>query len=278
MSNLDVLPTLTPFGLHLLAEGRHYRSFDKLGAHRVEVGGTTGGRFAVSAPNASGVVVVGDFNDWQAGSAPLSPREDAGIWEEFVPGVGEGARYKYRVSSRLNDYVSERADPYGFAAEVRPRTASLVANLDGHVWRDAEWMRRRRDWKPLSSPMSVYEVHLGSWRRRDDPEWPWLTYRELGAALAEYVGDLGYTHIELLPIGEDFTPVPRLDEPVGVPVGGYWREVLNSDAADYGGSGVGNLGGVASQPHSHHGRPFHVRVAAPPLGVKVLGPAIGERS
>ena len=202
MSNLDVLPTLTPFDLHLLAEGRHYRSFDKLGAHPVEIGGTTGVRFAVWAPNASGVDVVGDFNDWQAGSAPLSPREDAGIWEGFVPGVGEGARYKYRVSSRLNDYVSERADPYGFAAEVRPRTASLVANLDGHVWRDADWMRRRRDWKPLSSPVSVYEVHLGSWRRRDDPESPWLTYRELGAALAEYVGDLGYTHVELLPIGE----------------------------------------------------------------------------
>ncbi len=195
-------PALSPFDLHLLAEGRHYRSFEKLGAHLVDIDGTAGVRFAVWAPNADAVDVVGDFNDWQPGRTPLALHADAGIWEGVAPGVAEGALYKYRVASRLNGYVSERADPYGFGAEIRPRTASRVVDIEGHPWADADWLRQRRDWNPLSSPLSIYEVHLGSWRRRDGSETPWLSYQELAVALADYVRDMGYTHVELMPITE----------------------------------------------------------------------------
>jgi 1,4-alpha-glucan branching enzyme len=191
---------LTAFDLHLLAEGRHYRSFDKLGAHVAESGGVAGVHFAVWAPNAARVDVIGDFNDWQAGRTPLELRPDAGVWEGFVAGVAPGARYKYRVASRWGGYVSERADPYGFAAEIRPQTASKVADLRGYRWGDGAWMARRRRDVPLDAPMSIYEVHLGSWRRSDGHAW--LSYAELAEALVDYVTDMGYTHVELLPISE----------------------------------------------------------------------------
>ena len=191
---------LTSFDLHLLAEGRHYRSFDKLGAHPREMNGTTGVHFAVWAPNAEQVDVIGDFNDWRAGTVPLSERE-AGIWEGFVAGLKPGALYKYRVASRHNGYVSERADPYGFAAELRPQTASKVVDLDGFEWNDEVWLEHRRNWDPIAAPISIYEVHLGSWRRSPD-DHGWLTYAELARELSEYVREMGYTHVELLPISE----------------------------------------------------------------------------
>ncbi len=193
-------PGLSPFDLHLLAEGRHYRSFEKLGAHPSVVDGAPGVRFAVWAPNAERVDVIGDFNDWRTGDAPLAMREQSGVWEGFVPGVEPGALYKYRVASRSHGYVSERADPYGFGAEIRPQTASKVVDLDGYAWQDDGWLRRRREWNPLAEPMSIYEVHLGSWRRGADNGW--LSYRELGAALAAYAQEMGYTHVELMPVTE----------------------------------------------------------------------------
>jgi 1,4-alpha-glucan branching enzyme len=192
----------TPFDLHLLAEGRHYRSFDKLGAHvRRTAGGIQGVDFAVWAPNAERVELLGDFNGWTAGDTPMRARHEAGVWECFVPDLSPGALYKYRVVSRLNGYESERADPYGFGAEIRPRTASKVVDLDEYVWDDAGWMAR---WRAgvLESPVSIYEVHLGSWRRAPEDGNRWLTYRELAPALATYVTDMGYTHVELLPITE----------------------------------------------------------------------------
>lgn len=202
MSDQGAAPELSAFDLHLLAEGRHYRSFDKLGAHVREVDGTLGVHFAVWAPNATRVDVVGDFNGWRTGTTPLVLRPDAGIWEAFVPGVAPGALYKYRLVSQWNGYETERADPCGFGAETRPDTASRVVDLDGYRWHDAAWLERRRTWDPLSAPIAIYEVHLGSWRRVGDKGPRWLTYRELADALPSYVVDMGFTHVELMPITE----------------------------------------------------------------------------
>jgi 1,4-alpha-glucan branching enzyme len=200
MSDRTAEQALTPFDLHLLAEGRHYRSFEKLGAHVAEVDGVRGVRFAVWAPNAERVDVIGDFNGWSDGETQLQVRHEAGVWEVFAPGVPSGARYKYRVWSRWNDYVSDRADPYGFAAEIRPNTASVVTDLRGYGWSDAGWMDARRQRDPVHAPLSIYEMHLGSWRRGADGRW--LTYREMAPALAEYARHMGFTHVELLPINE----------------------------------------------------------------------------
>jgi 1,4-alpha-glucan branching enzyme len=185
-----------------MAEGKHYQSFEKLGAHVRTIDGVRGVHFAVWAPNAARVDLVGDFNGWRADATPLRFRHEAGIWEGFVRDIGPGALYKFRVVSRFDGYESERADPYGFGAEVRPRTASKVVDLGAYRWADAIWMERRRRGNPIEAPVSIYEVHLGSWKRSPDEGGRWLTYRELAPALARYVRDLGYTHVELLPIAE----------------------------------------------------------------------------
>ncbi|MFN8059947.1 MAG: alpha-amylase family glycosyl hydrolase, partial [Vicinamibacterales bacterium] len=202
MSRITPLNALTDFDLHLLTEGTHYRSFDKLGAHVCEVDGLAGVRFAVWAPNARQVDVIGTFNGWRAGATPLRHRSEAGVWEAFVPGVRPGASYKYRIESSVDRYVVDRADPYGFGAELRPETAFRVVDLDGFAWRDAQWIERRRQTDVLTAPISIYEVHLGSWRRCPEDGNRWLTYRELADVLTAYVRDMGYTHVELLPISE----------------------------------------------------------------------------
>jgi len=191
---------LTEFDLHLLAEGTHYRTYEKLGAHLRRVGGVTGVHFAVWAPNASRVSVVGDFNGWDPATHPLTRRHEAGVWETFIPGVKVGALYKYRVDGPGGRFHGDKADPYGFAAEIRPLTASKVAELDGYEWRDADWIAERLTRNAVIEPMSIYEVHLGSWRRGENNRW--LTYREMAPLLADYVHDMGYTHVELLPITE----------------------------------------------------------------------------
>ncbi|MBP7777069.1 MAG: 1,4-alpha-glucan branching protein GlgB [Acidobacteria bacterium] len=193
---------ISSFDLHLLAEGTHYRSFEKLGAHVGERDGVAGVNFAVWAPNASQVDVIGDFNHWRAGATPLRMRPEASVWEAFVPGVGPGEAYKYRIESRFNGYVAERADPYGFGAEVRPKTASKVVDLEGFNWTDGAWLDERRKRDMLASPMSIYELHLGSWRRSPDDGNRWLTYREMAPLLARYAREMGYTHVELLPVTE----------------------------------------------------------------------------
>ncbi|NJN87194.1 MAG: 1,4-alpha-glucan branching enzyme [Leptolyngbyaceae cyanobacterium SL_7_1] len=214
-------PLVTEFDIHLFTEGNHHRIYEKLGAHLTEINGVSGVYFAVWAPNARNVSVLGDFNWWD-GRKHQMRKVGNGVWELFIPGVGVGDRYKYEVKNP-EGHIYEKSDPYGFQQEVRPKTASVVADLDNYEWSDREWMEHRRHVDPLSQPVSVYEVHLGSWlhassaepyRRPDGTEEPavivadlkpgarFLTYRELAARLIPYVKELGFTHIELLPIAE----------------------------------------------------------------------------
>jgi 1,4-alpha-glucan branching enzyme len=191
---------LTDYDLHLLAEGRHWRSYEKLGAHRIELDGVRGVRFAVWAPNATAVSVVGDFNGWDGSGHGLRLRMPGGIWELFVPGLDVGTLYKFRVTGA--EGTSDRSDPYGFAGELPPRTASIVTDLGNHRWQDQEWMRARASRDPLAMPVSIYEVHLGSWRRPGSAPDRWLTYADLERELVPYVVEQGFTHVEFLPPAE----------------------------------------------------------------------------
>jgi 1,4-alpha-glucan branching enzyme len=193
------MSTLTSDDLHLYNEGTHHRLYDKLGAHLTQQNGVNGTYFAVWAPNAEHVSVLGDWNGWhQAGGHVLRPRDSSGIWEGFIPNVGQGARYKYFIRSHNQGYEVQKADPLGFHHETPPRTASIVWPLD-YTWNDAAWMRERAQRNALSAPMSIYELHLESWQRNGDRM---LTYRELAERLADYVVDTGFTHVELMPIME----------------------------------------------------------------------------
>ncbi|MFI5779156.1 1,4-alpha-glucan branching protein GlgB [Nocardia sp. NPDC051570] len=204
------LPTIGELDLHLIGEGRHERLWDVLGAHPRDYttldGEVSGTSFAVWAPNARGVSVIGDFDGWSGNSAPMRTLGGSGVWELFVPGIGPGARYKFRVHGADGRTV-DHADPLAFATELPPASASVVTDSDYH-WRDSDWLdaRERTDW--TRAPMSIYEVHLGSWR-------PGLGYREAADQLAEYVRAQGYTHVELLPIAEH-------------PFGGSWGYQVTS--------------------------------------------------
>ena len=199
MSALE--PTLSEFDLYLFAEGTHALAYEKLGAHLTLKDARPGVHFATWAPNAKLVSVIGDFNGWNPATNVLQPSH-AGIWEGFVPDVGPGAIYKYHLESQYGGYQVDKADPYGFAAEIRPQTASRVWDLESYTWNDGEWMAGRSGKNSLGSPISVYEVHLGSWRRVPEQGNRWLTYREIAALLGDYVRDQGFTHVELLPITE----------------------------------------------------------------------------
>jgi 1,4-alpha-glucan branching enzyme len=193
--------TLSEFDLYLLVEGTHYRAYEKLGAHLTEKDGRRGVHFAVWAPNAKRVSVIGEFNDWNPQANSMRP-SSAGVWEGFVPDIGQGATYKYHIESRYSDYKVDKADPYGFAAEIRPQTGSRVWNLEEYSWHDDAWMASRAKKNGLGSAISIYEVHLGSWRRAPEEGNRWLSYRELAPLLATYVHEAGFTHVELLPIME----------------------------------------------------------------------------
>jgi 1,4-alpha-glucan branching enzyme len=188
---------LTDYDLHLLGEGRHWKSYEKLGAQLRAADGAAGVHFAVWAPNAEAVSVVGDFNGWDGRRHGMRRRIPSGIWELFVPALGPGTLYKYRVHA--DGTFSDRADPYGFGAEVPPRTASMVVDLSSHAWRDQEWMAGRAARNSLSSPMTIYEVHLGSWRRPGEDRHRWLSYAELARELVPYCLEMGFTHVEFLP-------------------------------------------------------------------------------
>jgi 1,4-alpha-glucan branching enzyme len=192
---------LSDFDQYLFAEGTHSRAYEKLGAHLSERNGHLGVQFAVWAPNAGRVSVIGDFNNWNI-SADIMRPSSAGVWEGFIPDIGSGAVYKYHVISRDRPYAVDKADPYGFAAEIRPRTASRVWDLQDYSWLDRSWMANRAKNNSLNSPISIYEVHLGSWRRVPEEANRWLTYREMAPILADYVHDAGFTHVEFLPIME----------------------------------------------------------------------------
>ena len=192
---------LTDDDLYLFNEGNHYRLYRKLGAHVLQGPEAPGTYFAVWAPDAAQVWVTGDFNGWDKGQHPLSQRAQSGIWEGFIPGLGPGSLYKYHVASKYRAYRVDKADPFAFWFEGPPRTASIVWDLD-YAWEDGDWMARRHRANALDSPQSVYEVHLGSWRRVPEEGDRFLTYRELAPLLAEHVQRLGFTHVEFMPVME----------------------------------------------------------------------------
>ncbi|MDH3329623.1 MAG: alpha-amylase family glycosyl hydrolase, partial [Desulfobulbaceae bacterium] len=193
---------LTAFDTHLFNEGTHERIYEKLGAHLLTVDGTEGVGFAVWAPNARKVSIIGDFNNWNGDSHPMFS-SDSGIWSLFIPGLQEFSVYKYRITSQSNE-TFDKSDPYGFAMEERPRTGSVVVDLQHYNWHDEEWMISRHKTQALDKPISIYELHLASWNKLPDEQWGtrYLTYRELAESLIPYVLDMGYTHIELMPIAE----------------------------------------------------------------------------
>jgi 1,4-alpha-glucan branching enzyme len=194
------LPTLGELDLHLVLEGRHEQLYQRLGAHVREIDGVVGTAFAVWAPNARSVSIVGDFNSWDGRLHPMRSLGAAGIWELFIPDAGEGTKYKFEIRTR-DGQLRIKADPLAFAAEVPPANASVV-HRSRHEWGDDGWLERRRERDVLREPMSIYEVHLGSWRRNPMERNRTLTYLELADELADYVRDLGFTHVELLPVME----------------------------------------------------------------------------
>ena len=192
---------LTDNDLYLFNEGNHFHLYEKLGAHVVSRGGTRGTSFAVWAPDAEVVYVMGDFNGWNQTSHALRSRAVSGIWEGFIPGVEEGAKYKFHVCSRYQGYRAEKADPFAFHGETSPLTASIVWDL-GYLWGDDAWMTDRSRRNHAQSAMAIYEVHIGSWMRVPGENNRFLSYREMAPRLAEYVKRMGFTHVEFLPVME----------------------------------------------------------------------------
>jgi 1,4-alpha-glucan branching enzyme len=188
------------FDLYLWSQGELIDSYQKFGAHWRVIDGVSGVNFAVWAPNARRVAVIGDFNQWDNRVHPMHRHGESGVWEVFVPNIGIGARYKFEIKSQYHLYQAEKFDPFGFGSEMRPNTASVVEDLSDYTWHDEAWVAQRGATNWLEQPMSIYEVHLGSWRRTPDNEW--LTYRDLVDTLLPYVKQMGYTHIELMPIAE----------------------------------------------------------------------------
>ena len=206
---------ITDFEYYLFGEGRFRYSYEKLGAHICEIDGVKGVNFTVWAPNAYRVSVIGSFNRWDERIHPMRRNISNGIWELFIPDIEEGVLYRYDLRSHNMGYRAQKSDPYGFFHEVRPNNASVVVNLDGYNWGDDEWMTKREETDPLKSPMSTYEVHLGSWKRKNGNEW--LTYRELADELIPYLKEMNFTHVELMPIAEH-----PLDASWGYQVTGYF--------------------------------------------------------
>jgi len=189
---------LSDWDYHLFNEGSHTRLWEKLGSHVVTRDGVTGTMFAVWAPNAASVSVMGDWNGWNPEELHLEDRGPSGIWEGFVPHVGKGAHYKFHIRSKYNNYRVDKADPFGILHETPPATASVVWNLD-YEWHDDDWMRDRAQRNAFTAPMSIYEMHIGSWKREGDRP---LTYRELAVPLSDYLRKMNFTHVELLPVME----------------------------------------------------------------------------
>lgn len=206
---------ITDFDLHLFNEGTHHKVFEKLGAHLMTKDGIKGTHFAVWAPSAMSVSVICNYNYWNGTSHPMSPVGSSGVWTLFIPDIGPGEMYKYEIRTQSGDYL-KKADPYAFYSEMRPGTASIVYDLDnGYEWNDAEWLQCRDCGNAFNKPVSIYEVHLGSWLRTDENNF--ISYREYADKLVSYVVDMGFTHIELLPVAEH-----PLDDSWGYQVTGYY--------------------------------------------------------
>ncbi len=200
MANVIHYSRFSEFDIYLFKSGKHFRLYEKLGSHQIEVAGQQGTYFALWAPNAEAVSVVGDFNGWNTESHHLSPRWDgSGIWEGFLPGLGQGTLYKYSITAKDGRKI-EKGDPFARFWEIPPRTASIVWDAP-HNWEDKDWMEKRKEKADAAAPYSIYEVHLGSWRKKSDSPDS-LDYRELADELVAYVRDMGFTHIELLPVME----------------------------------------------------------------------------
>jgi 1,4-alpha-glucan branching enzyme len=210
-------PILTDFDLHLLSEGTHFDAYEKLGAHLREIEGVPGVAFAVWAPNARRVSVVGDFNRWNGRRHPMRVRGASGIWELFLPGLGAGEIYKYEIKPRDNGLMGLKADPFAFYSELRPKTASVVHDIHRYTWHDEVWMAERPRRQAFDAPLAIYEVHLGSWMRVPEEGDRMLNYRELAERLVDYVQKMGFTHVELLPVMEH-----PLDESWGYQTTGYF--------------------------------------------------------
>lgn len=193
---------LTDHDIYLIKEGNHFKLYEKMGSHLAEVDGVQGVHFAVWAPNAEAVTVIGDFNGWDKASHPLKVRADAsGIWEGFIPGIGNGTVYKYHIASRFNGYRVDKGDPFAFHSETPPLTASVVWDLT-YEWDDRGWMADRHEKNSLEAPVSIYEIHHGSWRRVPEEENRSLSYQEMAEYLPDYLSTMGFTHVEFLPIME----------------------------------------------------------------------------
>ena len=200
MSKVQSHSLFTDFDINLFKAGKHFRLYEKLGAHLIEVDGVKGTYFAVWAPSARSVSVVGDFNFWIQGEHQLNVRWDgSGIWEGFAPGVEKGSTYKYKIQSNNGGIITEKADPFALYCEHPPHTASVIWDLD-YQWKDDKWMKSRKETNGLDKPYSVYEVHLGSWKRNEQGKF--LTYLELADQLVSYVKETGFTHVEFMPIME----------------------------------------------------------------------------
>jgi 1,4-alpha-glucan branching enzyme len=197
-------PVLSDFDLHLFGEASHLRLYEKHGAHLIDHAGVRGVCFAVWAPNAERVSVIGDFNQWDGRRHPMRPRGASGVWELFIPELAQGDLYRFEIKTRYLGYIALKSDPCAFASELRPKTASVIWDLDRYEWHDREWMASRGARQSFEAPMSIYEVHPGSWKREPDPQYGqrWFTYRELAERLIPYVKDLGFTHLELMPVTE----------------------------------------------------------------------------
>lgn len=223
---MEARPKLTDFDLFLYGKGAHYRTYEKFGAHLLEEDGKKGVYFAVWAPNAQHVSVIGSFNNWEAWIHPMKPIGNSGVWELFIPSVKEGDQYKFEIKGQ-HGFWAQKADPYAFAAEVRPHTASVVCDLGRYQWNDTAWIEQRGKTKWHEKPISVYEVHLGSWKRNVEQGNRWLTYRELADQLIPYVKEMGYTHIELMPIAEH-----PFDGSWGYQTGGYFAPTSRFGSPD----------------------------------------------
>lgn len=195
------IPVLTDYDMYLYSQGNHYSIYEKLGAHIIEHQGVRGTLFSLWAPSASRVSVLGDFNQWDGRRHMMRNRGSSGIWELFVPHLGQDLLYKYEIRTQSGTILT-KADPFAFRFEKRPKTAAVVHDLCRYVWKDKSWMSSRDKKNYLEEPMAVYEVHLGSWKRKGDKENRWLTYREAEEDLIPYVREMGYNYIELLPISE----------------------------------------------------------------------------
>lgn len=225
MAYIQAHSLFTEFDIDLFKAGKHYRLYEKMGSHIITVDGIEGTYFAVWAPSAKNVSVVGDFNFWIEGEHQLNVRwDDSGIWEGFIPNVGKGSIYKYKIQSHHNNIITEKADPYARRCEHPPKTASIVWE-DAYEWKDAKWMRNRKKRNAIDAPFSVYEVHLGSWKRNTE-ENRFLSYKELADELVDYVAEMKFTHVEFMPVMEYpydpswgyqltgyFAPTSRFGEP-----------------------------------------------------------------